>query len=387
MNFPSASRHVTTPDVETVVIGAGVVGLAVARALAEQGHEVLVLERHDGIGRETSSRSSEVIHAGLYYPPGSLKAKLCVEGRRQLYEFASENGVPHARYGKLLVATAEDERERLGGIAAMALANGVSDIVRLGKADIRAHEPEVSAVAALFSPSTGVIDSHALMVALEGHIRAASGSVVLNTEVEGLAAPEGAPFEIMTRSTGAEAGERARLTARNLVIAASLNATRLGAMLVAGSRYQPPETYPARGHYYALDGQAPFRHLVYPLPGDGWLGIHLTLDVAGRARFGPDLEWQQQPSTHFDDEDGFRRARFASEIRRYWPGLEEERLLPGYVGIRPKIYRQGEPAPDFAIHGIREHGVPRLVALYGIESPGLTSSLAIGAYVAAMLPR
>lgn len=376
-----------TPDVETVVIGAGVVGLAVARALIEQGHEVMLLERHDGIGRETSGRSSEVIHAGLYYPPGSLKATLCVEGRRLLYEFARENGVPHARYGKLVVATAEDERERLDSVAGTALANGVADLVRLNGADVHALEPEVAAVAALLSPSTGVIDSHALMVALEGHIRTGSGSVVLNTAVEGLAAPEDAPFEIATLSTGEGARARATLTARNLVIAAGLGATRLGTMLVAGPRYQPPETYPARGHYYALEGEAPFRHLVYPLPREAWLGIHLTLDVAGRAKFGPDLEWQQEPSTIFDDRDGERRAHFEHEIRRYWPGLADGKLQPAYVGIRPKIYRSGEAAIDFAIHGEGEHGVPRLVALYGIESPGLTSSLAIGAHVAAMLPR
>jgi L-2-hydroxyglutarate oxidase LhgO len=371
-----------TPDVETVVIGAGVVGLAIARSLVAAGHEVVVLERHDGIGRETSSRSSEVIHAGLYYPPDSLKAHLCVEGRRQLYAFAAENGLPHARYGKLVVATAADELPRLDVLAAMARANGVSDITRLSAADVHALEPEIACVGALFSPSTGVIDSHALMVALEGHVRAGAGSVVLNTEVVDIAAG-GAAFEIAILS----AGTRAPLTCRNLVIAAGLGATRIASMVVAGTRYQPPQTYPARGHYYTLDGSTPFRHLVYPLPREAWLGIHLTLDVAGRARFGPDLEWQDEPSTVFDDEEGARRARFEREIRRYWPGLPDGRLSPGYVGIRPKIYRSGEPAPDFAIHGVREHGIPRLVALYGIESPGLTSSLAIGAHVAGLLPK
>jgi len=372
-----------TPDVETVVIGAGVVGLAVARSLVAAGHEVVVLERHDGIGRETSSRSSEVIHAGLYYPPGSLKARLCVEGRRLLYAFATENGVPHARYGKLVVATADDELPRLDVLAATARANGVSDITRLSAADVHALEPEIACVGALLSPSTGVIDSHALMVTLEGHVRAGSGSVVLNTEVEGIRAAEGAPHEIETVSAGAHA----TLTARNLVIAAGLGATRLGSMVAAGTRYQPPHTFPARGHYYTLDGRTPFRHLVYPLPREAWLGIHLTLDVAGRARFGPDLEWQDVPSMVFDDEGGARRIRFEEEIRRYWPGLPDGRLAPGYVGIRPKIYRSNEPAPDFAIHGAREHGIPRLVALYGIESPGLTSSLAIGAHVAGLLPK
>lgn len=370
-----------TPDVETVVIGAGVVGLAVARALAAAGREVMVLERHDGIGRETSSRSSEVIHAGLYYPPGSLKARLCVAGRERLYAFARENGVPHARYGKLVVATAEEDLARLDALAATARANGVDDTVRLDAAAVRAREPEVACVGALLSPSTGVIDSHALMVALEGHIRSGPGSIVLNTAVEGLRVPGSGAFAIETAS----GGERATLTAAHLVIAAGLGASRLGAMVSAGSGYVPPSTYPARGHYYMLDGRTPFRHLVYPLPQDGGLGIHLTLDLAGRARFGPDIEWQDEASTAFDEAGGLRRQRFEEEIRRYWPGLPAGRLSAGYVGVRPKIHRQGAPAADFAIHGAREHGIARLVALYGIESPGLTASLAIGELVAARL--
>ncbi len=371
------------PDIETVVIGAGVVGLATARALVASGQEVLVLERHGGIGQETSSRSSEVIHAGLYYPPGSLKARFCVEGRNLLYAFARENGVPHARYGKLLVATREEEVPRLDKLAETARANGVTDIARLSADDVRAFEPEVAALAALLSPSTGVIDSHALMVALEGHIRAGSGSVVLETRVTALGVRGDGTFEI-TAESGAE-GERAVLTARNLVIAAGLGATALGSMLGGRPGYTPPKTYPARGHYYALEGAAPFRHLVYPMPGEGWLGVHLTLDVAGRAKFGPDLEWQSEPSYVFEDMEGRRRARFVEEIRRYWPGLPEERLVPAYVGVRPKIYAEGEPAPDFTIHTAREHGRSRLVALYGIESPGLTSALAIGDFVAEQL--
>ena len=371
------------PDVETVVIGAGVVGLATARALVAAGHEVLVLERHGGIGQETSSRSSEVIHAGLYYPSGSRKARFCVEGRDLLYAFARENGVPHARYGKLLVATRDEEIPRLDKLADTARANGVADIARLSAEDVKAREPELVAVAGLLSPSTGVIDSHALMMALEGHIRAGAGSVVLETHVTALGVRRDGAFEITTESGGG--GERAILTARNLVIAAGLGATALGAMLGGQPGYTPPKTYPARGHYYALEGAAPFRHLVYPMPDEAWLGVHLTLDVTGRAKFGPDLEWQAEPSYVFDDSEGRRRARFVEEIRRYWPGLPEDRLVPAYVGVRPKIYAEGEPAPDFTIHTEREHGWARCVALYGIESPGLTSALAIGAFVAEQL--
>lgn len=374
-----------TPDVETVVVGAGVVGLATTEALLAAGHEVMLLERHGGIGQETSSRSSEVIHAGLYYPPGSLKAKLCVDGRERLYAFARENAVPHARYGKLVVATSDDEIAALGRLEQRARTNGVTDVERFDTHEVRAREPEVSAVAALWSPSTGVIDSHALMLALEGHIRQRGGSVVLKTSVSGLAVRGDGTFEIATESAGG--GDRAVLTARHLVLAAGLGASRLGDAIGGKPGYRPPRTYPARGHYYELDGKAPFRHLVYPMPREAWLGIHLTLDLTGRARFGPDLEWQAEPSYVFDEEDGARRRRFVDDIRRYWPGVTEDRLSPGSVGIRPKIYEQDQSAPDFQIHGESEHGHPRLVALYGIESPGLTSALAIGAHVAGLLSK
>jgi L-2-hydroxyglutarate oxidase LhgO len=369
------------PDVETVVIGAGAVGLAIARALAAAGHEVMVIERHTRVGAETTSRSSEVIHAGLYYEPGSLKARLCVDGRHRLYAFASEHGIPHVRYGKLLVATEEGELPALEAVAKRAAANGVDDLVRMSAADVRSLEPEVACIAAYFSPSTGVVDSHALVTALEGEVQAAGGSVVLGTEVEQLSAEAGL-FVLAT--TG---GEQGRITTRNLVIAAGHGASRLGAMLPARPGYVVPKTYPARGHYFALEGRPPFSHLVYPMPSGAWLGVHLTLDTAGRAKFGPDLEWQDEVSYAFDEAGGRRREGFEREIRRYWPGLPAGSLVPGYVGVRPKIYRQGEPAPDFAIHGEDEHGIARLVALYGIESPGLTSSLAIGDAVAALLPR
>jgi len=367
-------------DFETVVVGAGVVGLAVARELARKGQSVILLERHDRTGTETSSRSSEVIHAGIYYAPGSLRAKLCVAGKELLYRFCAENGVAHRRCGKLLVATGEDEIGKLEAIAANAALNGVADLKRLSADDVRGLEPQVACVAAYLSPSTGIVDSHGLMQALEGHIAASGGEVVLNTSVVGISRRDDV-FAVETQS-GGDAGV---LTARQLVLAGGLGATALGRMLVYRAGYLVPETYPARGHYYALDGKVPFQHLVYPMPTGAWLGVHLTLDVAGRARFGPDIEWRHSIDYTFDDEAGRRLARFEEEIRRYWPGLPEGALHPDSVGVRPKIYREGEPIADFAIHAEEQHGIPRLVALYGMESPGLTSSLAIGDYVAALL--
>jgi L-2-hydroxyglutarate oxidase LhgO len=368
-----------TTDVETAVIGAGVVGLAIARALALKGHEVLVLERHGQIGTEVSSRSSEVIHAGLYYPPGSLRARFCVKGKELLYRFAAENGVPHQRYGKLLVATSEAEIEVLRRIHATAERNGVGDLVYLEAAEAQALEPELACVAAYLSPSTGVVDSHAFMLALEGHIQSAGGSIVLSTPVSEIHRTQSGDFEIAIRDA------EQPLTSRNLVLAAGLGGSVLGRSLGGLGDYQVPETFPAKGHYFMLAGKSPFRHLVYPVPQGAWLGIHLTLDVAGQARFGPDLEWKDEIDYAFEDRAGDRAATFEREVRRYWPGLPEGALQPGYTGIRPKIYRKGEPVPDFAIHGAAEHGIERLVALYGIESPGLTSSLAIGDHVAALL--
>jgi L-2-hydroxyglutarate oxidase LhgO len=367
-------------DVETIVVGAGVVGLAVARALALSGREVLVLERHDRVGAETSSRSSEVIHAGLYYPPGSLRAKACVAGKEMLYRFAAEAGVAVVRTGKLLVATHEAELPRLAAIGATAARNGVHDLVELTGAEARALEPELACVAAVLSPSTGVVDSHGLMTALEGAIAAHGGSVVLNTAVTGLArAPDG------TFALDTEGAERGRITCARLVLAAGLGASALARLFAWPPPYAPPATYPAKGHYFALSRRAPFRRLVYPMPDGAWLGVHLTLDVSGRARFGPDLEWTDRVGYDFEDADGARRARFAAEIRRYWPGLPEAALHPDTTGIRPKLYRAGEPVADFAIHGPETHGVAGLVALYGIESPGLTASLAVGEMVAGMV--
>lgn len=375
-----------TTDVETIVVGAGVIGLATARALLRHGQEVMVLERNDRIGAETSARNSEVVHAGLYYPPGSLRARLCVQGKAQLYEFCRDNGVATNRCGKLLVATSDAEVAKLDAIAATARRNGVEDVVRLTQSEAHAMEPELHCVAALLSPSTGVLDSHGLISALEGHVTTAGGSVVLNTAATSLSRTDEGTFIVETAS----GGETMALSARRLVLAAGLGGTDLAHTLFPperspGSGYRPPLTYPAKGHYFTLAGKAPFRRLVYPMPDGAWLGVHLTLDIGGQAKFGPDLTWVSRIDYAFEDQDGARAAAFYREIRRYWPGLPDGALQPGYTGIRPKIYAEGEPAADFAIDGPERHGIAGLIALHGIESPGLTSALAIADEVAMRL--
>jgi L-2-hydroxyglutarate oxidase LhgO len=365
---------------DTVIVGAGAVGLAIAASLTRRGREVMVLEQHPRIGAEVSQRSSEVIHAGLYYPPGSLKARLCVEGRKRLYAFAAENGVAVRKSGKLVVAADESETARLQDIAASARENGAGEVRLLSGAEAHSLEPHLKCVAALHSPETGVIDSAAYLQALEGHITGNGGTVVLNTRVTGLA--RGADeFEI---EAGSGAGTT-RLTARVLVLAGGLHATRLGSMLAYDDGYQVPETVYAKGHYFALAGRTPFSRLIYPVPSGGGLGVHLTIDTAGAAKFGPDIERVDAIEYGFEDKGGARACAFADRIRRYWPGLPEGALAPAYTGIRPKL---GDPHAfaDFAIHGPREHGIAGLISLYGIDSPGLTSSLAIGEHVAEMGP-
>jgi L-2-hydroxyglutarate oxidase LhgO len=366
-------------DVETVVIGAGVVGLAVARALALAGHEVMVLEQHALIGSETSSRNSEVIHAGIYYPPGSLRAQLCVRGKEMLYRFCAENSVAHARCGKLLVATNDSQLPKLAALRENAARNGVDDLEPLGSNAARALEPELACVAALLSPSTGIIDSHGFMLALEGHIEAAGGSVVLRCPVERIARE---PSGLFCLTTGGD--NPGTITATHLVNAAGLYASRLARTLDYGTGYVPPETYYAKGQYYALSGRSPFSRHIYPMPDGAWLGLHATVDIGGRCKFGPDIAWIEGIDYGFEPE---KLSQFLDFIRSYYPGLEEGRLHADYTGIRPKLYREGEPVPDFAIHGPAEHGVEGLVALYGIESPGLTAALAIGEVVAAMLDK
>ena len=366
-------------DVETIVVGAGVVGLATARSLAAAGQEVMILEQHGVIGSETSSRNSEVIHAGIYYPPGSLRARLCVEGKARLYRFCEENGVPYRRCGKLLVATAEDQLPKLKAIHETASRNGVDDLAALSAAEAKELEPEVSCVAALLSPSTGIVDTHALMLALLGHAEAAGAQLVLNSTVQSITAVKPGVFSL---AIGAPGESETTMTCNKLVVSAGLHASRLAETLEYSSGYRPPVTYFAKGQYYALSGRSPFSRHIYPMPQGAWLGLHATVDLSGRCKFGPDIEWIPEIDYTFEPE---KLAQFLDFIRSYYPRLDPERLHPDYTGIRPKLYREGEPVPDFAIHGESEHGHPGLVMLFGIESPGLTAALAIGDYVAQLI--
>jgi L-2-hydroxyglutarate oxidase LhgO len=355
-------------SVDCVVIGAGVVGLAVARALARQGREVVILEAEDAIGTHTSSRNSEVIHAGIYYPQGSLKARACVRGKHLLYEYCAAHGVAHRRSGKLIVAADERQNAELDAIRAKAHANGVTDVVAISRAQALALEPELACVAALHSPSTGIIDSHALMLAYLGDAEDAGAMLALRSPLERATVRDGA---IALEVGGAEP---MRIAARCVVNSAGLTAPSLARRFEGyPAALAPPERY-AKGNYYSLTRRAPFSRLIYPVPEPGGLGVHVTLDLAGQARFGPDVEWVDRIAY---DVDPRRAERFYAAIRRYWPGLPDGALAPGYAGIRPKTSGPGEPASDFVIQGPRAHGVPGLVHLFGIESPGLTASLAL----------
>ncbi len=363
-------------EVECVVVGAGVVGLGIARALALAGREVLVLERNGAIGEETSSRNSEVIHAGIYYDTGSLKARLCVAGREALYDFCRSHGVPHARLGKVIVATTQTQLATLAKIKQQAEINGVHDLRVLNPAEVTALEPALTATGGLFSPSTGIVDSHALMLALQGEAEALGALTVLRTPVlRGEIQAGGFLLE-----TGGEAP--LRLKTRLLVNAAGHGAWDLARGLLGYPAQLVPPRVLARGVYFVLSGASPFRHLVYPVPEGGGLGVHVTLDLAGHARFGPDVEWIDSLDYHLDPA---RAALFYPAIRNYWPDLPDGALLPGYTGIRPRLSRLGQGAADFRIDRPAEHGIKGLVQLFGIESPGLTSTLALADYVAAAL--
>ena len=361
--------------VDCIVIGAGVVGLAVARALALAGREVMVLEAASAIGTGTSSRNSEVIHAGIYYAPDSLKARLCVQGKKMLYDYCTERGIGHSRCGKLIVATSSSQVEQLQSIIPKAAANGVHDLVLLTRAQALAMEPQLECVAAIHSPSTGIIDSHALMLSLQGDIENAGGCVIKNTAVVQLIRQYNA-IEIISN-------DGTKLISNCVINAAGLNAPRVASCIKGLDAQHVPPTYWAKGNYFSLQGKSPFKRLIYPVPEVAGLGVHLTIDLGGQAKFGPDVQWVESP----DDlaVDPGRGDAFYAEVRKYWPALKDGALQASYAGIRPKLQGSGEAAGDFVIQGKAVHGVPGLVNLFGIESPGLTSSLAIGDAVSQML--
>lgn len=362
--------------VDCVVIGAGVVGLATARALAMAGREVIVLESEYMIGTGTSSRNSEVIHAGIYYTKDSLKAKYCVAGKNMLYRYCAEHGIEHRRCGKLIVATSQDQIAALQGIKERAAACGVDDLEMLSADDARAMEPELSCHAGLISPSTGIIDSHGLMLGLQGDAEDHGAMVAFLSPVTGGAIRD----DGILLDVGGEAPMQ--LLCRSVVNSAGLYATSIANALEGMPQDLVPRTYYTKGNYYSLTGKTPFSRLVYPAPTTEFLGVHISIDMGGQARFGPDVE--QSPVINYDVDPG-RADGFYDSVRRYWPGLKDGALQPSYSGIRPRITAPGEPLVDFLIQGPRDHGVTGLVNLFGIESPGLTSSMPIADHVAGLL--
>jgi len=362
--------------IDCAVIGAGVVGLAIARKLAMSGREVVVLEAEEHFGTHTSSRNSEVIHAGIYYPTGSLKARLCVTGRNALYTYCAEHSVNHRRIGKVIVACDESELVGLGKYRRQAEVNGCRDLRMLTGDELAALEPNVRGVAGFLSPSTGVIDAHGLMLAYlgdaEGH---GAALAVASPVVSGAVTRDGIVLDV----GGAEPME---LLCDTVINSAGLNAQAVARSIEGIPAETVPPTFYAIGHYYTLTGPSPFNRLIYPVARPDWLGVHVTIDLGGQVKFGPDFAWIDRIDYRFDES---REEAFYAAIRRYYPGLREGALQPGYTGIRPKIHGPSEPAPDFVIQGPRDHGVRGLVNLYGIESPGLTSSLAIADYVHELL--
>ena len=361
-------------SVETIVVGAGVVGLAIARELALAGREVIVLEAAEGIGTETSSRNSEVIHAGIYYERGSVKATMCVTGKHMLYDFCRAHGVPHVNCGKLIVATNTDQIGQLDKIRAQAAANGVNDLRPLSAAEAIAMEPDLHCVAALHSPSTGIIDSHAFMLALQGEAEAHGTMMAFKSPVlGGVISAHGIELAV-------GGNDPMRIRANIVVNAAGLHAQAVAASINGFAAAHIPPSHFCKGNYYTLTGRSPFSRLVYPVPEAAGLGVHVTIDLAGQARFGPDVEWIETIDYNVDP----RRAdSFYSAIRTYWPGLKDGALQPGYAGIRPKLQPKGAPSRDFLISTPADHGVRGMVNLFGIESPGLTAALAIARHVRA----
>lgn len=364
-----------TDAVDCVVIGAGVVGLAVARALALRGRDVMVLESAGTIGTGISSRNSEVIHAGLYYPTGSLKARLCVQGKAMLYAYCAERGLPHSRCGKLVVATTAEQLASLSSIATRAYVNGVHDLQQLSRSQALTLEPALECVGALYSPGTGIIDSHALMLALQGDLENAGGLIAFNSPL--------AYAEQSLNAIKLVANDGTIVLANTVVNAAGLAAPILAKRFIGLDPVHVPTAYYAKGSYFSLAGKAPFSRLIYPVPEAAGLGVHLTLDMGGQAKFGPDVQWVDSP----DDLEvqPVRGDVFYAEVRKYWPALCDGALVPAYAGIRPKIHSANHPSADFMIQGPSTHGVAGLVNLFGIESPGLTSAMAIGEYVAALV--
>ncbi len=361
---------------DTIVIGAGVVGLACARALARTGQEVIIIERHAAIGTEISSRNSEVIHAGIYYKPGSLKALLCVSGKSKLYQFCDEYGVGYRRCGKLILAAKSDQERELQSILKRGEASGVTDLLLLSAREVQALEPELQCSAAILSPSTGIIDSHGLMVALLGDAERHGAKLVLRTPVEKIITTKRG-FDVLT---GGETPSWIRC--KNLINAAGLSATQVASSIVGLNAAHIPRLYTAKGNYFSISGKAPFSRLVYPVPEPGGLGVHFTLDLGGGGRFGPDVEWIEKIDYTVDRN---RSRALYSAISSYWPRLVEEMLTPAYCGIRPKLSGPGSNDSDFLIQDDSTHQIRGLINLFGIESPGLTSSLAIAELCAGMV--
>ena len=364
-------------NVPMVIVGAGVIGLAIARAVALKGYSPLILERESDFGQITSARNSEVIHAGIYYPKDSLKAKFCVQGKEALYTYAQKNGIAHKRLGKFIVASDAEGVTKLEAIAEKARQNAVMDLEFWGGAKIRAIEPDLKVEAGLFSPSTGIIDSHGLMQTLLGEAEAHDAMLVCQSELEAIDR-KGEYYLLHIRSQG----EILSLQTPILINAAGLGANQVAHMIEGLKPMSQPDLYLCKGNYFTLSGKAPFSHLIYPVPSDGGLGVHLTLDLQGAARFGPDTEWVKDIDYSVDEG---RKTHFIEAISHYWPAVQDDQLLPGYSGIRPKLKARGEGDADFRIEGPETHGLPGLVNLFGIESPGLTSSLAIADYVVELL--